>query len=327
MERMQTKALVEGAIFAGITTVLGVIYYYTQYLGIIAMVWPVPVIIVGYRNGLKASILSAMSAGLIVSLLTHPLVGVGLLVGFGLPGILMGYMIQKRMNPYIIIVICGIVLAVTMVGEFLISLKVSGIDLAGFIAQFDAAMNGQMDVAMDIYNKLGIPESEMQRIGELFKQTVESIKLIFPSAILLSGLFSAFIDYKLTKLILKRIGYQIPDLEKFTLWRLKPPYSYALFGLIVATVAGAYMNIPAFTVIAMNLSTVMMLIFTVLGFSVVLYYAGSYSERHGIPKALKIAIVCFLLLVFMQLIAYVGIFDMAFNFRKLGTEKRIGGVQ
>lgn len=327
MERMQTKALVEGAIFAGITTVLGIVYYYTQYLGIIAMVWPVPVIIVGYRNGLKASILSAMSAGLIVSLLTHPLVGVGLLVGFGLPGILMGYMISKKMNPYIIIVICGIVLAITMVGEFLISLKVSGIDLAGFIAQFDTAMNGQMDVAMDIYTKLGIPESEMQRIGELFKQAVESVKLIFPSAILLSGLFSALIDYKLTRLILKRIGYQIPDLENFKMWRLKAPYSYVLFGLIIAAVAGAYMNVPAFNVIAMNLSTVMMLVFTVLGFSVVLYYAGIYSERYGIPKALKIAIVGFLLLGFMQLIAYIGIFDMAFNFRKLGTEKRIGGVR
>ena len=95
MEGMQTKALVEGAIFAGVTALLGILYYYSQYLGIIAMVWPVPVIIVGYRNGIKASILSALSAGLIVSLVTQPLVGVGLLIGFGVPGILMGYMIKK----------------------------------------------------------------------------------------------------------------------------------------------------------------------------------------------------------------------------------------
>jgi len=325
MERMQTKALVEGAIFAGITTVLGIIYYYTQYLGIIAMVWPVPVIIVGYRNGLKASILSAMSAGLIVSLLTHPLVGVGLLIGFGLPGILMGYMISKRVNPYVIIVTCGTVLAFTMVGEFLISLKVSGIDLAGFIAQFDTAMKGQLDVTLDIYRRFGISQSDMQRIADLFRQTLESIKLIFPSAIFISGLASALIDYKLTRLILKRIGHLIPDLESFTRWRLQPPYSFILFGLIVVAVAGAYMNIPAFTAVAMNISTVTMLVFTVLGLSVVVYYAGLYSERYGIPKALKIAIIAFLLLVFMQLIAYVGIFDMAFNFRKLGTEKRIGG--
>ncbi|HOS68868.1 MAG TPA: DUF2232 domain-containing protein, partial [Bacillota bacterium] len=62
MERMQTRALVEGAIFAGVTALLGILYFYMQYLGIIAVIWPVPVIIVGYRNGIKASILSALSA-------------------------------------------------------------------------------------------------------------------------------------------------------------------------------------------------------------------------------------------------------------------------
>jgi len=117
MERIETKALVEGAIFAGVTALLGILYYYMQYLGILAMVWPVPVIIVGYRNGLKASILSALSAGLIVSMVTQPLVGVGLLVGFGLPGVLMGYMINRRVNAYAVVLIC---LLSVMLSSFLV---------------------------------------------------------------------------------------------------------------------------------------------------------------------------------------------------------------
>lgn len=322
MERMQTKALVEGAIFAGITTVLGIIYYYTQYLGLIAMVWPVPVIIVGYRNGLKASILSAMSAGLIVSLLTHPMVGVGLLVGFGLPGILMGYMISKKVNPYIIVLLCGIVLSLTMVGEFLISLKVSGIDVARFLAGIDTTMKSQLEATLDIYKRFGVAEMDMKRMSDYFRQTVDTIKLIFPSALLISGLIFAFIDYKLTRLILKRIGHSIPDLESFSKWRLQEPYSFILIGLAVLAVAASYLKLPFLTAAAMNVSTVMMLVLTIIGLSVIVYYAGIYGDRYSIPKALRIAIVAFALLAFMQLLVYIGILDMAFNFRKLGTEKQ-----
>lgn len=322
MERMQTKALVEGAIFAGITTLLGIIYYYTQYLGLIAMVWPVPVIIVGYRNGLKASILSAMSAGLIVSLLTHPLVGVGLLVGFGLPGILMGYLISKKVNPYMIILLCGIVLSLTMVGEFLISLKVSGIDVIKFIAEIDTTVKSQLEATLDIYRRFGIAEKDMQRMSDYFGQTVEIMKLILPSSLMVSGLIFSFIDYKLTRLILKRIGHAIPDIERFSKWRLQEPYSFIMIGLVVLAGASSYLKFPFLTAIAMNVSTVMMLVFSIIGLSVIVSYARVYGDRHSIPKALRIAIVAFVLLVFIQFIAYVGILDMVFNFRKLGTEKQ-----
>jgi uncharacterized protein YybS (DUF2232 family) len=286
------------------------------------MVWPVPVIIVGYRNGLKASILSAMSAGLIVSLLTQPLIGLGLLIGFGLPGILMGYMIGKKVNPYIIIFLCGLVLSLTMVGEFLISLKVSGIDLLQFLSQIDATMKSQLETTLDMYRRLGIAEKEMQRMSEYFAQSVEAMKLIFPSALIVSGLLSAFVDYKLTGLILKRIGHSIPDTERFSKWRLREPYSYILVGLVALAIAASYLKIPFLTAVATNISTVIMLILSIIGLSVIIYFARVYGDRNGIPKGLRIAIVAFILIAFAQFIAMVGILDMAFDFRKLRAEKQ-----
>ncbi len=321
MERMRTKAIVEGAIFAGITTVLGIIYFYTQFLGIVGLLWPVPTVIVGYRNGVKASILSAMSAGLAVSLFTQPLVGVGLLIGFGLPGIVMGYMISKKINPYIIIVLCGLILALTTIGQFVVSLKISGINLSQFAVQYDTIVNSQLAVAMEMYKRLGISESEIQRIGDMFMQSMQMIKLVIPTIIIISGMTSSFVCYKLSRLILNRTGYSIANTESFSRWRLQAPYSFILVGTVVLVVAGSYMNIPGFDALSTNISMVMMMIFTVIGLSVVIYYAGIFGERYGIPKALKIAIVAFILLAFMQFLAFIGIFDMAFNLRRLETEK------
>ncbi len=322
MNRIQTKALVEGAIFAGVTALLGILYYYTQYLGVLAMIWPVPVIIVGYRNGLKASILSAMSAGLIVSLLTHPLVGVGLLVGFGLPGILMGYMINKRVNPYAVVFLCGVVLSFTMVGEFLLSLKASGIDAFKFFAGLDATFKQQLEVTMKMYRQLGIAEKDLQYMGDYFGQTLGMMKLIFPSALILSGLIFSFVDYKLTRLILKRIGHIIPDIEEFSKWRLQEPYSFILLGLAVLAGAASYFKLPGMTAVALNVSTVLMLIFSVIGVSVLVHYSRVYGDRQGIPKALRTAIVVFIVLAFMQFIAFVGILDLVLNFRKLESKDR-----
>jgi uncharacterized protein YybS (DUF2232 family) len=326
MNRIQTKALVEGAVFAGVTALLGILYYYMQYLGILAMLWPVPVIIVGYRNGLKASILSAMSAGLIVSLLTHPLVGVGLLVGFGLPGILMGYMINKKVNPYAVVFLCGIVLSFTMVGEFLLSLKASGIDAFKFFASLDATFKQQLEITLKIYRQMGIAEKDLKQLSDTFSQTIGMMKLIFPSALVISGMVFSFIDYKLTRLILKRIGQVLPDIEEFSKWRLKEPYSLMLLGLAVLAGVASYFKLPGFTAIALNISTVLMLIFSIIGVSVLVYYSRIYGDRQGIPKALRTTIVVIIILAFMQVIAFVGILDLALNFRKLES-KDPGGVR
>lgn len=327
MDRIQTKALVEGAVFAGVTALLGIVYYYSSYLGIIAMVWPVPVIIVGYRNGLKASILSAMSAGLIVSMLTQPLVGVGLLLGFGLPGILMGYMISKRVSPYIIVVLCGLVLSITMVSEFVLSLMASGIDIMTFFTSFDTTFRQQMEFVLNLYRQMGIAEKDLQYMSDYFSKTVDMVKLIFPSALLISGLMFSLIDYKLTRLILKRIGHVIPDIEAFSKWRLKEPYSFILLGLSVLAGIVSNYKISGLSAAALNVSTILMLIFSVIGVSVVVYYSRVYGDRYAVPKAMRIAIIVLIVLVFMQFVALIGILDMFLNIRKLGSGNSIGGIR
>lgn len=326
MNRIQTKALVEGSIFAGVTALLGIIYYYMQYLGIIAMVWPVPVIIVGYRNGLKASVLSALAAGFIVSLMTHPLVGIGLLAGFGLPGIVMGYMMKKKLNPYLVVAACGLILSFTMVGEFMLSLKASGIDFAQFVATIDTTYRAQTEMVLNMYRGMGIAEKELETISSYFNQTLDMMKLIFPSAMVLSGVLFSFIDYKLTRLILKRIGYTIPDVDEFSRLRLPEPYALALLGLSVLSGAASYFKLPGFTTAALNISTILMLVFAILGLSVVVYYSKAFGDKYGVPRALRIIMVVFFVLVFMQMIAFLGILDMVLDFRKLKS-KYPGGVR
>ncbi|HRS20587.1 MAG TPA: DUF2232 domain-containing protein, partial [Clostridia bacterium] len=269
---------------------------------------------------------SALSAGLVVSLVTQPLVGVGLLIGFGVPGVIMGHMINKRVNPYAVILVCGILLSVSMAGEFLLSLKIAGIDGLEFLSNLDSAFREQLETSLDIYRQFGIAEDKLQEFKDYFSQAIELAKYVIPSSLLISGVFFSFIDYKLTRLILKRIGFILPDIDEFSKWRLTEPYSYILLGTAVFAVAASYFRVPGFNTAAINISTILTLVFTIVGISVVVYFARVYGDRYGISKPLRNIIAVFIILTFIQFIVFIGILDLAFDFRRLKSKNSIGGV-
>jgi uncharacterized protein YybS (DUF2232 family) len=144
---------------------------------------------------------------------------------------------------------------------------------------------------------------------------------------MISGTFFAFIDYKLTRLILKRIGQVIPDISEFSRWRLQQPYSLIVIGTAVFSVLVSFFKIPTLNVIVLNISYLLMLVFFVMGLSVIVYYAKAYGDRQGVPKGFRNIIVVLIVFVFMQFVPFVGILDLALNFRKLEPENRIGGVR
>jgi uncharacterized protein YybS (DUF2232 family) len=184
-----------------------------------------------------------------------------------------------------------------------------------------------MDFVLNIYRHMGIAEKDLQYMSSYFSKTVDMIKLIFPSALVVSGLTFSVIDYKLTRLILKRIGHELPDIEKFSRWRIKEPYSFILIGLAVLATAVSYFKISELTAVALNISTVVMLVFSLIGVSVIVHYSRVYGDRYDIPKALRTTIVVLAVLIFMQFVALLGILDMVLNLRKLEPENSIGGIR
>lgn len=325
MGRMQTRALVESAILAAVTALLGIIYYYSQYLGIIALIWPVPVIIVGYRNGLKASILSALSAALIVSLITHPLVGLGLLAGFGLPGVLMGYMMKKRYSPYLIIFLCGIVLAFTSLAELVLSLKAAGLDITTVLQNTQSSFMEQMEATAKMARQMGLPEENIKIMEGYSESFIEMAKMMLPSMIFFGGIFSSFVDFKFARLILRRIGYEVSDIEKFMYWRIPEPYSLALLITAIAAAAVSYFKIPGWETLAANIFIIILYTFTILGISIIVYFTKVYGNKYGVPKAVRIIIIAAAILFFSQFIPLLGLVDITFNLRRLGPNS--GGVR
>ena len=96
----RTSALVEAGILAAIAVLFTIVSNYIPVLSFIAnVIWPLPIILCGRRNGLKWSILSLIVAGIIVAMLLSPVMAITEVLILGIVGLAMGEAMRRQMSP------------------------------------------------------------------------------------------------------------------------------------------------------------------------------------------------------------------------------------
>lgn len=315
MNRIQTKALVEGAVFATITVIIGIIRFYVPIVSLISVIWSVPTILIAFRHGFKVSINSVIVSSILVAVMTQPIQGLGFFLGFGLPGIIMGYLLKKQLSPWKTIFITSVVFAVSSVVSVYLGMLVIGVDiLNAYDKIFIDIKNAYSEASNSMANMMGMSSKDMLEGTARFEKSMEVVKLILPGGVLASGIIISFINFKLTKLVLKRINYFISDVKPFSLWRLSNKWMVLVMSvLIYATVEIYLIKLPQLHALTMNIFTITTLVLMVLGLSVIKFFLDKYMAS----KAAK-AIIILLLLAFVgNITMFIGILDMLFDFRKL----------
>lgn len=317
MKGIQTRALVEGAIFASITVLIGILSFYIPLIYIIVIIWPVPTILIGFRHGLKVSIYSAVIAAVLVIILTQPLHGLDFIIRLGIPGVVMGYMLKKKVDPLSTIMISSIVFTICIIAIFILSMLATGMDIVKAFDQMfidmKASYHETANSMAGLYQSAGISPGELQKQAEAFEKGIDMLKTVIPGFILLGALFIAFINFKVSRLILSRINIVIDDVKPFSLWRLPNNAMILVSTLLFLTVIELnFVQIPQLNDLSINVLVLIQYLLSVLGLSVAVFAMGLYS----VPKAVKVLIVIFVVLVFGQVLMFVGLADMIFDFRK-----------
>ena len=325
MNRIQTRALVEGAIFAAITVVIGIIRFYVPIVALISIIWSVPTILIAFRHGFKVSINSVVVSSVLVAVLTQPIQGLEFFIQFGLPGIIMGYLLNKKLSPGMTIFFTSIVLAVCSVLSIYLGMLVVGVNIAtSYDKMFIDIKNAYSEAANSMantYSMMGISREEILKGTASFEKSIELMKLILPGGILVSGFMISFINFKLTRLVLKRINYFIEDVKPYSLWRLSNKWMFFVMSILFYVIVEIYLiKLPQLYALTMNIFTVTMILFVVLGLSVVKFYLDKYT----VPKAFKGILMFLLLVTFGNITMLIGVLDMPFDFRKLRNKPAEG---
>ncbi|MCG0275121.1 MAG: YybS family protein [Thermosediminibacteraceae bacterium] len=313
MQRFSTKAIVEGALLSAITVILSFFSMYIPGLGLfIDLVLPVPIILLGMKHGLKISLLSVAVTGLVIAAFSGPLRALTAVLSFGLVGMGMGWALKKNYSPFKVFGVGAAASLVSNVVLFLLSLMIMGINpLMQEIELYRESLAG----AAKLYNRMGVNPETIKPVLEMYEKMLDLMPLLIPAVLVLASLTSSFLCFQISKLILRRLGYNMEDFPPFWQWRL-PTYTIFLFLLgQIAIIMEAYWPSGILRQLGMNLLLIFAFAFFIQGFAVLAFFLG----RYNVSKLLRIFIVLFLFSnPFMaQLVFLLGMFDTVFNFRGL----------
>lgn len=313
MKTTNTKSLVEGALLAAINIILSIMAIYMPILGTFAtLIWPVPIVILGIRHGLKTSILSTVVAGIFVAILSGPFQAVSIVISFGLIGIAMGWAINKNLSPFKVLSIGGAASLISKVALIFITMLMIGINP---LTEEINLLKESLSVAGSFYEKMGMDPQTVETTIESFTRSLELLPLVIPGIFIMASALDTFLTYIVTKAVLSRMGQKLEDLTPFWLWRF-PDYTVAffLFGNLLVLLE-TYWPVGILKAVGLNLSLVFGFVFFIQGFSLLAFFLGKYD----VAKPLRLLIVFFVLFnpFFLNILFFAGLFDILFNFRKI----------
>lgn len=325
MKNSNTRALTEGAILAAITALIGIISFYIPLFFFLSIFWAVPVVIIGLRNGLKISVISTIVSSILVSIFTTPAMGLSFILVFGLPGITMGFLLNRGYNTAYAVLISGLVFAVCNVAGIMLSFMLTGVNISsGVNAMFKEMQeiySTQITQVMDMYAKSGMSQEQLQKMFPPVELMMTQMRMMIPSIFIIAGMISAFVSFKASRLILNRVGCTIKDIRKFQYWRLPNNFLIGMLIMVLLSYIGLYFKLINADTVLLNIFTMMIVIVSTIGLSIVSFY----MIKRNVPKALRIIILFLGLLNLQYILAMIGIFDSAFNIRKINAEGE-GGI-
>lgn len=313
LQKRKTSSMVEGGILSAVAIIFAIISVYLPILGVfVNLIWPVPILLLGVRHGVKWSLMCLTVSGIIIAIIVNPLQAISVVVGFGLIGVALGYGIRKEMTPLKTLFIGSIASFLSKGAVLIIGFLMMGINPIEF--QFEATGQAIQNV-LEIYRSMGLSEDQLQEMQSTLEKTIGLMKIIMPAGFAVASILDTYINFWLAKAVLKKLGQHIADFPPFTEYSL-PDFMLWIYGVSLLLVT-YYNPTPEHILylIGANLQTIASLALLVQGVAITYYFI----EKKGWPKFLKSILV---LLLFssqflVQLAVLLGAFDIFFNYRKL----------
>lgn len=328
-----------GALLAAILVVLFLISRYLPVIGTIAMFFcPVPLVIMHVKFGdLKYTALVALVATALVSIYTgNPLTAVFFLIGVGLQGMVLAFMIGARKSAITSVFVCAFT---TMISTIILFVVVAP------IMEFNVSVKKQLEVISEQFKKSGDANIEslkkrgasaeqINNMERFYAQAAEAVRGMYiytPLFLLGSSFISAVINYLAAAMVLRRLNYEAAALPAFSRWRMPWKAVWVFIaGLLLLNLSGGederngiarYLNL-----IGLNINGAFMMLFFINGLSVVHFYLLHYSVNMAARIFLYFLI--FFHPLFYMTVLFVGLADPWIDIRKIDEQNNLneGGL-
>jgi uncharacterized protein YybS (DUF2232 family) len=303
------RKLTEGAMLLAIFTVIMLITFYIPLLGFLNLFLPLPFILFAAKNDWKWT-LTFLAAAMGLSLITGSILSVPTTVGFGTTGVVMGILIRKQKDRFSVLLAGSFVFLVNLIIMYGVSVIFFKID---FINEMITTMKQSLDMSADMLKSLG-QEKEAEKTIQQFKNAFDLIRTLLPTLLVASSFLIVFIIQIVNYPIIKRFGIELKKWKAFKDIRLPKSLLWVLLLTLLASMLLNPQEGTYWFAALLNLTYILQMLMIFQGYTFLFYY----FDVKGISKGFSVtlAVVSFIIPIFLYIIGILGIIDLGFDLRK-----------
>jgi len=310
--------LTECGALSAIAVVMALSVYVPILGNLIVIIWPLPIIILSVRHGLRWGIMASVVSGVVIALLIGSMPAVLLLIGFAPVGLMVGLAYRKKYSAAKVVLSSVCVSIIAKSAVLLILMFLMNIDL--FTMQVDM-LKKTFEVSLDIYRAAGWSETQMDQMNIDFQKGLQFVTMLFPLMIILMGVLDAYVNFAVAGKILHRLGHKdLPTLPSFEEWRLPVVLVYLYGFSLVGMYWGGTRDLTVLYQISINANMLATFLGLIQGLALVQYAANCYQ----LSKLMRGIIIILILTngAFIQILGFTGLFDILFDYRRRFTMKK-----
>lgn len=310
IDRKKGNKVFETIFVIAIATIFMLIGIY--YLPWITFLYPSFFIILGVKYGINYNIISLIISTLSIGLMIDNVSGIFIFLTFAPLSIALNYTIKKRTKSFEIIVISTLVLLASFLLVVNIMGDMSGVSIINQLEDFFAqTLNSQIEILKD----MDLSAYEVLKIKDVLENAMDYVLLILPAIMIIFSLVIAYLNYLISSLMLRRLGYGIVSIPKFS--RFKLPNNVLLGTGIMFLGAFILKSLKLFyyETVFLNITVIASFMFFTQGLSVIDY---KLIEK-DLGKIPRVFIILFftIMLPLGWIISFIGVLDVIIDFRKL----------
>ncbi|MGL6015102.1 MAG: YybS family protein [Selenomonadaceae bacterium] len=313
MTDYKIKPVTESGILSAITVVMALIGVYVPVVGwVAALVWPLPIILLIVRHGLRWGLMAIAVSGALMAMLLEPLLALRLIITFAPVAIALGIGYRRGLGAAKLLTYAGI--ASVAANAALLLLMMLLMNVNPLAIQVDA-MKEAFDSSLAMYRGMNLSEAQLAETEKNFAAIMEVMSMLLPLVIVMTGLLEAYINFWAADKALRRLGHRdLPQLPAFSEWRLPPVFLY-LYGFgLVGMYWGGTREMDGLYQLSINVN----MLASFFGFIQGMSLLQCLFNHFGMSRLVRtvIIIVVFLGGALWQIVAFTGLFDMVFDYRK-----------
>lgn len=313
-----TRSMVEAGLLTAINFVLILISFYVPVVYFVGLfLWPIPIALTHLRHGIKYSLLSLISTGVLVAFLIDPITAISFAVVYGVLGLAMGYSIKNKKSisfTFMLMSLCVFLSTAVMVR--LSSLIIGQDVLKEAIDMIQEATK----MAKEMYTSLGVPEEQINTVLNKMVPTPDVIRLLLPGAMLMYSVVTSLVSYLFAYKIFNRFGYKLEKIKPLSQWYVTRKFATAILVIVLISFILVTMNVNNAMMYYVNAQLIFSMVFNINGIAAVDYYL----IKKQMKGTLRFIIILFIATSpFGNIFVILGILDYVFNYRKLDPTRII----